>query len=174
MNFSKVLTILLIGLIAFFLGRKFYFTPNFVNGEEAANFTGTMPDGSTMQLSDLKGQYVLLEFWGSWCGPCRKESPALVKLYEAFNGKQFKEASNFEIVSVGIETKKERWLAAIQKDNLHWKYHVSELTRFESEIATLYGVREIPTKFLLNKNGTIIGVNQPAEEIAKFLSARLK
>ncbi len=174
MNFSKILTFLLIGVIAFFLGRKIYFTPNFVNGERAANFTGTMPDGTTMELSDLEGKYVLLDFWGSWCGPCRVENPALVQLYQEFHGKAFQDASNFEIVSVGIETKKERWLAAIQKDNLNWKYHVSELTNFQSEIAKLYGVREIPTKFLLNEDGMIIGVNQSVEEIAAFLRERVK
>ena len=170
----KVLTILLIGVIAFFLGRKFYFTPNFVNGEVAANFTGTMPDGKTMQLSNLKGKYVLLDFWGSWCGPCRAENPALVNLYKEFHGKQYQEANDFEIVSVGIETKRERWLGAIQKDKLNWTYHVSELTNFNSEIATLYGVREIPTKFLINEDGMIIGVNQSVEEIAQFLRERAK
>lgn len=174
MNFSKVLIILIIGLVAFYIGREIYFTPKFVNGEVAANFTGTMPSGETIQLSDLKGKYVLLDFWGSWCGPCRKESPNLVKLYDEFHGKQFDDANDFEIVSVGIETNKDRWLSAIQKDGLHWKYHVSEISRFESEIANLYGVREIPTKFLINEDGLIIGVNQSVEEIEKFLRARMK
>lgn len=173
MNFSKILIFLIAGVIIFFVGRKIYFTPNFVNGEVAADFTGTMPSGETMQLSDLQGQYVLLDFWGSWCGPCRKESPALVELYQEFNGKQFEDASNFEIVSVGIETNKNRWLSAIKKDNLNWKYHVSELTNFQSEIALLYGIREIPSKFLINPKGMIVGVNQSVEEVADFLRGRM-
>ncbi|MEM9990197.1 MAG: TlpA disulfide reductase family protein [Bacteroidota bacterium] len=174
MNFSKILVGIIIAVMAFFVGRKFYFTPNFVNGETAVNFTGTLPNGETMQLTDLSGKYVLLDFWGSWCGPCRAENPKLVELYQKFNGKTFRRADDFEIVSVGIETDKKRWMKAIDKDNLYWKYHVSELDRFNSKIAELYGVREIPTKFLLNEKGVIVGVNQSVEQMTTYLEGQLQ
>lgn len=161
-------------IVAIFLvGKYFYFKPKYINGEAAPDFSGKLLSGEDFSLSNLKGQYVLLEFWGSWCGPCRQESPKLVQLHQKFHGRQYENAEGFEIVSVAIETNDRSWKAAIQKDGLDWKYHLSENQRFKSPTPVKYGVREIPTKYLINPKGQIIGVNLSIEDIDKFLSDRL-
>ena len=155
------------------LGNYLYKKPKYAHGEVAPNFVNYLANGDSIQLSDFEGKMVLLDFWGSWCGPCREENPKLVKLYEKFNGKKFKDFEDFEIISVGIETRKQRWLNAIKKDGLYWENHVSDFQRLNSKTAKLYGVREIPTKYLISPEGYIIGVNTPFEELDKILSDEL-
>lgn len=158
---------------AIWLGQYLYFKPKYVNGETAPDFEMTLINGTEMKFSDLKGNYVLLDFWGSWCGPCRQDNPNLVKLYEEFHGQRFDDADDFEIVSIGLEMKEERWKKAIAKDRLFWKYHHADFDRMNSPIGKKYGVREIPTKYLITPDGYIAGVNQSYEEIQKFLTSRL-
>ncbi len=166
-----VVPLLILGV--FLGGRYFYFKPKYINGEQAPDFSGQLLNGADFSLSDLKGHYVLLDFWGSWCGPCRKENPALVALYRDFQGSSFQDADGFEIVSIGIEQNEDAWKAAIQRDGLIWPYHISENQRFKSPTALKYGVREVPTKYLLNPRGQIIGVNLPVAEIRRMLQGRL-
>ncbi|MEM9885186.1 MAG: TlpA disulfide reductase family protein [Bacteroidota bacterium] len=174
MKVDKIGLISVVLIVAFFVGRKLYFKPDVIQGDKAPNFTATTLSSSEMQLQDLIGNYVLLDFWGSWCAPCREENPNLVALYEKFHGARFEDAENFEIVSVGIEKDRERWLKAIERDGLDWSYHVSDLKEFESEVAKRYGIRSIPSKFLINPKGVVIGVNQSAEEIEDVLEGKLK
>ena len=166
--------IVLVAILLYFIGKYFYAQPKYINGEKAPDFTATMLTGEPMKLSDLKGQYILLDFWGSWCGPCVAEAPSLKKLYDNFHGKNFSDAKGFEIVSVGIESDKMRWQATILRLNMNWQYQVSDFQNLDSPIAKMYGVRFIPTKFLINTEGVIIGVNKPIEEIEKFLSSKIK
>ena len=166
-----VLPVLIIG---FLVGKYFYAKPKYVNGEAAHNFSAKLLNGSDFALENLKGNYVLLDFWGSWCGPCRQENPGIVRVYNEFHGKDFKAADDFEIVSVAIETDENRWKAAIQKDGLVWPYHISEMQRFKSPIVQGYGVREIPTKYFLNPKLQIIAVNPTVDELQKLLQERLK
>ncbi|MGK0391021.1 MAG: thiol-disulfide isomerase/thioredoxin, partial [Maribacter sp.] len=107
-------------IVGYFGGKKLYHVPDYGGGQVAPNFQGTKPNGETFKLKDLQGQYVLLEFWGSWCGTCRAAHPGLIKIHDKFHGKQYKDASGFEIVSVGMETKEDRWKRAIEKDDLKW------------------------------------------------------
>ena len=111
------------------------------------------PDGKEMKLSDLKGKVVLLDFWASWCGPCRMENPNVVKTYEKYKSK------GFTVFSVSLDTDKNKWVQAIKNDNLSWPNHVSDLKGWESTAAAVYGVNSIPATFLINKEGKIIDKN---------------
>lgn len=169
---SLLVSILVVGL--FFGGRYLYMKPKFMIGTEAPNFSAQLKNGDAFELDNLrKDNMVLLDFWGSWCGPCRAENPMIVKLYDKFHGQDFEGFNDFEVVSVAIETRKEPWERAILKDDLKWPYHIGEFERFSSPIAMQYGVREIPTSYLLNTNGQIVGVNLTYEEMESILSKKL-
>ncbi|MBP6446793.1 MAG: TlpA family protein disulfide reductase [Saprospiraceae bacterium] len=168
-SINKFLNIVLIVLVIGYIINYFYRLPKYESGEKALDFTSTLLSGDTFTLSQLRGSYVLLDFWGSWCGPCRRESPDLVSLYNEMKEQKFKAAGSFHIVSIGIETKRENWENAIQKDGLIWPYHIGEMDRFSGKIAKLYGVREIPTKYLINPEGVILSVNEDISEIRSYL-----
>ena len=166
---NKILNIILVVLVLGFIGNYFYRLPKYESGEKALDFSSTLLSGDTFSLSQLRGSYVLLDFWGSWCGPCRKENPDLVNLYNEMKDQKFKAAGSFHIVSIGIETKKDNWENAIEKDGLIWPYHIGEMDRFSGKIAKLYGVREIPTKYLINPEGVILSVNEDISQIRSYL-----
>ena len=172
-SFNTVLNFAILVLVVALAGRYFYFKPKFDSGEDLPNFSATLLNGEDMKLSDLRGKYVLVDFWGSWCGPCRAENPHLVNLYKKYNGHKFKNADDFEILSVGIEKREERWKRAIEKDGLIWKYHVLDITEsfkfFNSEIASQFGVKQLPSKYLLNEKGVIISVDPTIEELDALL-----
>ncbi|MEL6944626.1 MAG: TlpA disulfide reductase family protein [Bacteroidota bacterium] len=172
-TFDKGLVILLLAVVGFYVGRKLYFKPSVIQGDQAPNFTAQMIDDQAFELAQLEGSYVLLDFWGSWCGPCRRENPELVKLYKKYQDKEFEDAQRFEIVSVGVEKDRNRWLNAIKQDRLNWQYHVSDFQEFNNEVAQLYGVRSIPSKFLINPKGIIIGVNLPLDQIDQILTKKI-
>ena len=172
-SFNLISNILILVVIGVFVGRYFYMKPRFVNGEVAPNFAAPLIDGSDWQLQKLKGNYVLIDFWGSWCGPCLRENPQLRELYDTYNGEKFKDAEGFEIVSVAIERNEKSWRRAVERHQLRWPYHVLDIATnmkfFDSEIAGKYGIKELPTKYLVNPKGYIIGVNLSKEEIAAVL-----
>jgi len=128
-------------------------------GDTAPELAFSSPTGKTYKLSDLRGKIVLVDFWASWCGPCRKESPNLVRAYGKYSGAKFKKAKGFEIFSVSLDMNKAAWIKAIEADKLNWRYHVSDLKRWQSEAAALYGIQSIPASFLLDENGVIIAKN---------------
>jgi len=119
-------------------------------GKMAPDFSEALPNGEMMSLSDLRGNVVLLDFWASWCGPCRRENPAVVALYEKYKDK------GFTVMSVSLDKDREKWLAAIERDNLSWPNHVSDLKFWQSKAAKLYGVSGIPFTVLIDKEGKII------------------
>ncbi|RYG32810.1 MAG: TlpA family protein disulfide reductase, partial [Chitinophagaceae bacterium] len=126
------------------------------------------PDGSEIALSSLRGKYVLIDFWASWCGPCRQENPNVVRLYNKYKDQ------NFEIFGVSLDKDKEKWLQAIQKDNLTW-IHVSDLKFWQSEAAGLYNITSIPATVLIDPQGKIIAKNlrgQALEEKVAELVAK--
>jgi thiol-disulfide isomerase/thioredoxin len=165
--------ILLAIVLLYMVGRYFYKTPSVINGEIAPNFISTRLNGESFDFSKMRGQYILLDFWGSWCGPCVEEVPQLKTLHQKFHGKKFKDATNFDIVSFGVEKDRTRWVAAIQQLEMRDWQHISDFKYLESPITKLYGVRVIPTKFLLNTEGVIIGVNLSIEEMDKVLESKL-
>lgn len=113
-----------------------------------------LPDvnGNSKKLSDLRGNYVLIDFWASWCKPCRQENPNVVRLYNEFKNKKF------TVFSVSLDDKKDKWKEAIQKDNLSWPNHVSDLKGWQSSVVSLYGFSGIPHTVLINPEGKIIGI----------------
>ena len=171
--FANAPWILLAVAIVAIVGNYFYRAPKFSSGELAPAFSGQVADGQPFALEDLRGHYVLLDFWGSWCAPCRRQNPDIVALYDAFHGRVFEGGGTFHIVSIGIETDSLRWARAIAKDGLRWPHHLSALQRFDDPVAQLYGVREIPTSYLISPEGYVMGVNLPKAEYHKLLSIHL-
>ncbi len=159
-------------LALFWGGLKIYKTPDQKQGVPAQNFVGYLPDGDSIELADYKGQLVLLDFWGSWCGPCRQHNKSLVKLYKKYRGTEFREAEKFSIISVAAETNKSRWLRAIEQDGLAWSAHISDLNRLKDHVAVLYGVREIPATFLIDEAGMVVAVNPDEATIDNWLAKR--
>ena len=170
---NKIFIVLIVGFILYFIGSYFYKKPKFRNGENIPQIEANLIDGSPFNIKDLSGKYVLIDFWGSWCPPCREENPAIVELYKKYNKQKFKNADGFEIVSIAIETNEKRWKSAISKDNLDWPYHIVQLDRFKSPLPKEFGVREIPTKYLLNEKGQIISVNATVEVLDNLLAQRI-
>jgi peroxiredoxin len=136
-------------------------------GGKALDFTLNTPEGKPVSLSSFRGKYVLLDFWASWCGPCRMENPHVVAAYHKFKDK------NFTVLGVSLDNNKERWIDAIQRDGLVWT-HVSDLKGWASDAARLYGVNAIPQNYLIGPDGTILAKNLRGPQLEEKLLEILK
>ncbi|WP_298153863.1 TlpA disulfide reductase family protein [Flavobacterium sp.] len=133
----------------------------------AKKFAQKSAAGQQVRLEDFNGKYVLLDFWASWCGPCRKQHPDLIRLYEKFKG------SGFEIISVSLDADYDNWTKAIRKDKLPWT-QISDLKGQQNEIALLYGVQSVPANFLIDPQGMIIGKDLDSEALYNLLKKSME
>ncbi len=136
-------------------------------GQPAPDFAMGDTLGNQFAMSSLKGKYLLIDFWASWCRPCRIENPNVVKLFNQFKDK------GFTVLGVSLDEERDNWIKAIKDDKLAWN-HVSDLKGWKNVVAKQYGVRSIPQTFLLDKNGIIIGHNLRGDELLKKLQEVLK
>ncbi|GEP90807.1 Peroxiredoxin [Chitinophaga terrae (ex Kim and Jung 2007)] len=136
-------------------------------GQQAMDFEQMDVNGKKVTLSSLKGRYVLLDFWASWCGPCRAENPNVLKAYNKFKDK------HLEILAVSLDQNKANWLSAIEKDAMPW-IHVSDLKGWKNEVAAQYGIRSIPQNLLIGPDGRIIAKNLRGSALEKKLSEILE
>lgn len=143
-------------------------------GDKAPELVFKDPKGKELKLSSLKGKVVLIDFWASWCGPCRKENPNLVSAYAKYKDAKFKKGKGFEIFSVSLDNNADSWVAAIEKDKLDWPYHVSDLGYWNSKGAQIYGVNSIPASYLIDENGIIIGKNLRGNALHEALDQLVK
>ena len=155
----KSSSFLFIGLLA----ALFYFSFTFENNEDntkngnATEIELVSPKGKKIKLSDLKGKFVLIDFWASWCGPCRVENPNVVEAYKKYRKGKFKNGKGFEVFSVSLDREVEAWKNAIKIDHLDWSTHGIDS---EGKASESYGVNSIPSAFLIDGDGNIIAKGQ--------------
>jgi len=136
-------------------------------GDQYSNVVMNDKNGNPKELSKLLGEVTLLEFWASWCGPCRKENPDLLKIYEKYKTK------GFQIVAISLDKDKEKWQSAIEKDGLSWS-NFCDFEVWESKAALMYGVYAVPENFLIDKNGKIVARNIRGEKLNEKLAELIK
>jgi peroxiredoxin len=132
-------------------------------GHKAPDFTTTGLDGKPVKLSDYKGKYVLLDFWASWCAPCRQENPNVVKQYNIYKSK------GLNILGISLDVDKDKWQQAINQDKLTWS-HASDLKNFEGPVEKLYHIQAIPSNFVIDPQGNIVAKNVTGSDLEEFLN----
>ncbi|RZM25695.1 MAG: AhpC/TSA family protein [Pedobacter sp.] len=151
------------------LGDRLMASKGKLTGQGYKDFTSTTPEGNQLTLKEVigKNKYTLVDFWASWCGPCRKENPNVVKTFNAFKDK------GFTVLSVSLDENAEKWKAAIEKDGMPW-YHVSSLKGWKEPAAALYEVRAIPQNVLVDDKGKVVATNLRAEALYNKVADLLK
>lgn len=145
-------------------------------GQAAPELAFANPKGDTLKLSEIyPNRYVLIDFWASWCGPCRRANPRLVKMYRDYKDLKYEGAKKgFTVLSVSLDQNKEKWVAAIEKDSLEWEYHMSDLGGWSAAPAKIYGVSYVPQAVLVGPDGNVVATYNFAEEAEAELKKRVK
>lgn len=143
-------------------------------GNKAPEFEMLDVNDKPFKLSSLKGKMVLIDFWASWCMPCRAENPSVVEAYNKYQTIPFKEGNGFEVLSVSLDSKKDAWVKAIAKDGLKWPYHVSDLMGWNNAVAQRYNITTIPNNFLINGDGIIVAKNLRGENLLNKIESLKK
>ncbi len=138
-------------------------------GNKAPEISFKNTSDSVIKLSSIKDKLILIDFWASWCGPCRQENPTVVKVYNKFKDEKFKGGNGFTIYSVSLDADKNKWKQAIISDGLVWPYHVSDLKIWGSDVVAQYNIVGIPTNVLINDKGIIIDKNLRGEALNEAL-----
>jgi peroxiredoxin len=149
--------------VAHQLENKETFENTVAVGRPAPDFTQNDTAGRPVSLSSFRGKYVLVDFWASWCGPCRQENPTVVAAYQKFHGK------GFEIIGISLDQDEKSWKKAIRTDKLTWT-HVSDLKNWNNAVAKAYGVQGVPQNFLIDPQGKIVARGLRGEDLDKKLS----
>ncbi|MDD2635603.1 MAG: TlpA disulfide reductase family protein [Bacteroidales bacterium] len=159
--------------VVLFVGMSYGQNIGIEIGDIAPDINLAKPNGDTVNLYSLRGKMVLIDFWASWCGPCRKENPVVVKAYNQYKDKAFINGESFTVFGVSLDKKKESWQKAINDDQLSW-INVCDFMRWKGEAVQEYSVRGIPANFLIDGKGVIIARNLRGERLVNELEKHKK